>query len=69
MGSGDYIDHPRGRVVWNCTDDHAIIYIDRCINQPEVLAKIKEAFDLQAYVVRSDEHYRCRRRIDDLKSR
>ena len=64
--TGDYIDHPRGRVVWDCTNNRAIIYIDRCINIPEVLAKINEAFNLQDYVVESDEHYRCRHCVGDL---
>ena len=64
--SGEYIDHPRGRVVWDCTNHRAVIYIDRCINNPEVLTKIEEAFDLQDYVVASDEHYRCRNCVDEL---
>ena len=64
--SGEYIDHPRGRVVWDCTNNRATVYIDRCINTPEVLAKIKEAFDLQDYAVEFDDHYRCRNCIGDL---
>ena len=35
----DYIDHPRGRVVWDCRNDRAIIYIDPCINSDVVLEK------------------------------
>ena len=35
----DYIDHPRGRVVWDCSNDRAIIYIDPCINSDVVLEK------------------------------
>lgn len=66
FNSGEYIDHPRGRVVWDCTNNCAIINIDRCINTPEVLARIKEAFDLQDYAVEFDEHYRCRNCISDL---
>ena len=64
--SGEYIDHPRGRVVWDCTNNRAIVYIDRCINKPEVLVKIKETFDLQDYVVEFDGHYCCRRCVGDL---
>ena len=33
--SGDYIDYPRGRVVWDCTNNKAIIYIDPCIKKSE----------------------------------
>lgn len=65
--SGDYIGHPRGRVVWDCTNDLAIIYIDRCINNPGVLAQIKETFDLQDYAIEFDDHYRCRSCIGDLE--
>ncbi len=64
--SGEYIDHPRGRVVWDCTNNRAIVYIDRCINKPEILAKIKETFELQDYVVEFDGHYCCRRCVGDL---
>ncbi len=63
---GDYINFPRGRVVWDCTNDRAIVYIDRCINKPEVLEKIKEAFCLTDYVVEYDDHYRCRKCVGDL---
>ncbi len=64
---GDYINFPRGRVVWDTTNDRAIIYIDRCINKPAVLEKISEAFGLgDNYVVESDSHYRCRRCVGDI---
>ena len=63
---GDYINYPRGRVVWDCTNKHAIIYIDRCIDRPEVLKKIREAFGLTDYVTEYDDHYRCRNCIGEL---
>lgn len=63
---GEYIDHPRGRVVWDCIGSRAIIYIDRCINKPEVFAIIKDAFELQDYAVEYDDHYCCRRCVGDL---
>lgn len=67
VGVGDYINFPRGRVVWDATNDRAIIYIDRCINKPAVLEKISEVFALgDNYVVESDSHYRCRRCVGDL---
>ncbi len=66
VGAGEYIDCPRGRVVWDCTNDRAIVYIDRCINKPNVIEKIKDAFGLTDYVTESDGHYRCRRCIGNL---
>ena len=65
---GDYIDWPRGRVVWDCTNERAIIYVDRCIDGPEVIEKIKSAFRLSGceYVVEYDDHYRCRKCVGDL---
>lgn len=65
FNSGEYIDHPRGRVVWDCTNNRTIIYIDKCINNPEVLAKIKDAFALQDYSVEFDSHYCCRDCVDN----
>ena len=58
--TGDYIDYPRGRVIWDLTNDRAIIYIDPCINKPEILDQITKAFHLNKYVVEGDEHYHCR---------
>ena len=64
--SEDYIDFPRGRVVWDTEKGRAIVYIDRCIETPEVLGKIVSAFDLSEYVVEHDDHYRCPGCIGDL---
>lgn len=61
---GEYIDHPRGRVVWDITNNRAIIYIDRCINKPKVISKIKVTFELQDYTVAYDDHYRCRNCVE-----
>ena len=66
VGAGEYIDCPRGRVVWDCTNNRAIVYIDRCINKPNVIEKIKDAFGLTDFVTESDGHYRCRRCVGNL---
>lgn len=63
---GDYIDYPRGRVVWDCAENRAIIYIDPCINNKGVLEKIKSAFGLTEYVTAEDDHYRCKNCVGDL---
>ena len=60
---GDYIDHPRGRVVRDLCRDISIIYIDRCINRPKVIEEIVGAFNIDAYEIQYDDHYRCRRCI------
>ena len=64
--TGDYIDFPRGRVVWDTEQNRAIVYIDRCIRRPEVLAKIAAAFELTDYRVEGDSHYRCKNCLGDL---
>jgi len=64
--TGDYIDFPRGRVVWDLTNDRAIIYIDPCINRPEILLQITKAFNLENYIVEGDEHYHCKNCIGDI---
>lgn len=64
--SGEYIDYPRGRVVWNCTNNRAIIYIDKCINKPDVIDKIIKAFELSEYVIDFDDHYRCKDCVEEL---
>ena len=60
----DYIDYPRGRVVWDMTKNEAVIYIDRCINKHDILTKIIEVFNLRKYRVEYDEHYRCKNCMD-----
>lgn len=64
--TGDYIDYPRGRVVWDCTNDRAIIYIDPCINNDAVIEKIKAAFGLSDYVTAVDDHYHCKKCVGAL---
>jgi len=43
---GDYIDVPRGRVVWDTEADRAILYLDRCIEKINgAVEKIAKRFD------------------------
>ena len=55
---GDYIDFPRGRVVWNTTREIGIIYIDPCIR--ERAGEIARSFSLPRYAAEEDDHYHCR---------
>ena len=64
--TGDYIDFPRGRVVWDTEAAQAVVYIDRCIRRPEVLEKIAAAFELEDYRVEEDSHYRCKTCLGEL---
>ena len=64
--AGDYINCPRGRVVWDIKKKKAIIYIDRCIDKPAVINKIIKAFDITEYTTEYDDHYRCKNCIGDL---
>jgi len=64
---GDYIDFPRGRVVWDIEANRAIIYIDVCIEKVDgVVVKIAEMFELTEYVVEHDEHYVCPGCLGDI---
>ena len=63
---GDYIDYPRGRVVWDLTNERAIIYIDPCVNTASVIKQVIEAFCLDYYVIRYDDHYHCKNCVGDL---
>ena len=64
--TGDYIDFPRGRVVWDTEREEAIVYIDRCIRRPEVLEQVKAAFELGDFRVEGDSHYRCKDCLGDI---
>lgn len=66
FSSGDYIDYPRGRVIWDKEKSKAIIYIDPCIDKKSVLDEIAEAFEIGEYVTASDFHYHCKNCSDAL---
>ena len=65
--SGEYIDVPRGRVVWNLETDKAIIYLDVCIEKVDgAVAKIAELFGLTDYVLELEGHYVCPNCMGDI---
>ena len=64
--TGDYIDYPRGRVIWERMKEQAIIYIDPCIDRPDIVNKIIDTFELSSYTMASDEHYHCKHCIGEL---
>ena len=66
FNSGEYIDYPRGRVLWDKEKNCSIIYIDPCINRENVLSQIIDAFDIGDYVVEYDDHYHCKKCVADL---
>ena len=53
----DYIEIPRGRVVYDVTKKEAVVYIDRCIEQHA--DKFADAFMLERFRIEYDEHYVC----------
>ena len=64
--TGEYIDYPRGRVVWDKEKNHSIIYIDPCINRKDVLSQIISSFNIGEYVIEYDDHYHCKNCVGDL---
>lgn len=64
--TGDYIDYPRGRVIWDMVNNRAMIYIDPCINNDKVIKLVVETFDLENYTVKYDDHYHCKKCIGEL---
>lgn len=60
FNSGDYINFPRGRVIWDNASNKAIIYIDICVEKTDgAIKQIAEMFDLTDYMIKHDEHYVC----------
>ena len=53
----DYIDIPRGRVIFDISKNEAVVYIDQCIEQ--YADKIADVFQLEKYQVDHDDHYVC----------
>jgi hypothetical protein len=64
FGRGAAVDFdyfPRGRVVYNKRTERYTVYIDKCLDTPELIEEIAAAFGLQdsVYNVEFDEHYQC----------
>jgi hypothetical protein len=57
----DYDYYPRGRVVYNTKTELFTVYIDHCLDTPELIADLLESFGLvdKAYKIDYDEHYQC----------
>ncbi len=65
--SGDYINMPRGRVIWDSENSKAIIYTDICIEKIDgAIKQIAEMFDLKDYIIEHDEHYVCPNCMGDI---
>lgn len=65
--NGDYINYPRGRVVYDGVNKRAVIYIDKCIDKPVMIKKITGLFEIDVpYIIEYDFHYQCVRCIGDI---
>lgn len=64
--AGEYIDYPRGRVVWDKEKNRSIIYNDPCVNRKDVLSQIISAFNIGEYAIEYDDHYHCKICVGDL---
>jgi len=60
IATTEYDDWPRGRIVYEVVLRRFVLYADRRLQKPEIIAALKGAFGLggSEVVVRSDAHYR-----------
>lgn len=67
FNTDDYINVPRGRVLFDENRQTSIIYIDQCfISNQKILLQIIELFQIEQYTVKSDLHYRCPNCLGDI---
>lgn len=67
FNTDDYINVPRGRVLFDENRQRSIIYIDQCfISNQKILAQIIELFQIEQYTVKLDLHYRCPNCLGDI---
>ena len=60
MLTDDYINVPRGRVIFDELNNQSIIYIDKCcLSDKKVLEKIIKLFQVKNYIIKTDIHYQC----------
>jgi hypothetical protein len=60
IGSSEYDEWPRGRVVYETLAKRFVLYADRRLQKPGIIKALKGAFGLDDcnVVVMSDQHYR-----------
>lgn len=60
IATTEYDDWPRGRIVYEVVRRRFVLYADRRLQKPVIIAALKEAFGLSdaEVAVRSDPHYR-----------
>lgn len=60
IATTEYDDWPRGRIVYEVVPQRFVLYADRRLQKPEIIAALKRAFGLgdAEVFVRSDLHYR-----------
>jgi hypothetical protein len=60
IATSEYDDWPRGRIVHEVPANRFVLYADRRLQTPHIIAALTEAFRLaaQTVVIRSDAHYR-----------
>lgn len=67
MLTDDYINVPRGRVIFDERNNQSIIYIDKCyLSDEKVLKKIIKLFQVENYVIKSDIHYQCPNCLENI---
>ncbi|MGM0021814.1 hypothetical protein IGK80_002704 [Enterococcus sp. DIV0609] len=67
FNTDDYIEVPRGRAIYNESNDNSIIYLDKFfLSNDEVLDKIIEVFRIKKYVLKTDTHYQCPNCLEDI---
>lgn len=58
--SGEYMDIPRGRVIWDKEENSSIIYLDHCIAaRKDLIRELIKVFQISRYSLQFDEHYVC----------
>lgn len=67
FNTNDYINVPRGRVIYDKANDNGIIYIDRCfLLDEEIINKVIKLFNIKNYVLKTDIHYQCPNCLGDI---
>lgn len=58
----EYEEIPRGRVVYNVPKDQFTLFVDLCLNKPDILAQLMGTFSLPSAKteIGFDEHYVCK---------
>ena len=63
-GNADFATYPRGRIMFDVTENQHVIFADKCVTEEQIERIVKLCY-IKKYKIEYDEHYRCDKCLDN----